>query len=156
MKASFFRKAAVAVAMVTSFGMGVPSAHAAASDVAVVAGSGSISPGLPCSPCVIDFDFNAVDVGSATGAYLGCTFHADSPAESEVGGSGVGTLAGCGIGGTVGYSRVGVVVTVQGEVTVGSITLCIQASALVFVPTSVLPTVSFVVTGTVILGPCEG
>jgi hypothetical protein len=154
MKASFFRKAAVGIAMVAPFAMSVPSAHAAVQDVVVVAGSGSISPGLPCAPCVIDFDFNAVAAGNHTNAYLGCTFHADTDAETELGGGGVGTIAGCGVGGTVGYNRVGPVVTVQGSVTLGDDTACIGNSALIFVPTSVLPTTSFVVAGVVVLEEC--
>ena len=155
MKASFFRKAAVGVAMLAPFGMSIPSAHAAPTDVVALAGSGSISPGLPCSPCVIDFDFNAVAVGTHAGAYLGCTFHADTPAETELGGSGAGTIAGCGVGGEVGYSRVGPVVTVQGIVYIDDVPHCIVTSALIFAPTSVLPTTSFVVTGTVVLGTCD-
>jgi hypothetical protein len=153
MKARFFRKAAVAVTLVTSFGMGVPAAHAQPTDVAVVAGSGFISPGLPCSPCDIGFDFNAVVVGDHSGAHLGCYFAANTPAETELGGSGVGTLSGCGVSGVVGYNRVGPVVTVQGEVIINGVPHCIEASALVFAPTSVLPTTSFVVAGTVVLGP---
>jgi hypothetical protein len=154
MTAGFLRRAAAAVALCAPFAVPAPAAYALPTDVVALAGSGSISPGLPSAPSWINFEFNAVAVGTHAGAYLGCTYQAYAPIATQLDDSGVGTIAGCGVGGVVGYHRLGAIVTVEGEVTLGSEAVCILQSALVFVQTSVLPTTSFIASGTVVLGDC--
>lgn len=149
---SVMRKLVTSVALAAPMVLAAPMA-AHATDVAVVAGLGTITPGLPCTGCTIDFNFNAVDAGTlGTGLYTGCNFNGTSGAETELGGAGAGTLSGCGISGNVTYSRTAVVVTVAGTVTLNSNSAAIGANALIFIPTSALPTTSFIVVGAVEIG----
>jgi hypothetical protein len=150
---SVMRKVFTSVALAAPMVLAAPmAAHAV--DVAVVAGTGTISPGLPCTNCTIDFAFSAVHAGTtATTSVLftGCTFHGTSSGlEDEAGGAGSGTLSGCGISGTVNYTRVGVVVTVSGCVSVNQPPCTtIGPNALIFLPLSAAPTTSFLVVGAV-------
>ncbi len=81
--------------------------------------------------------------------FTGCTFRGSSSGETELGGSGSGTLGGCPATGTVTYTRTGPLVQVHGNITVSGVAHTIGASALVFVPTSARPTTSFIVAGVV-------
>jgi hypothetical protein len=124
---------------------------AAAADLAVVSGTGTITPGLPCFRCSINFAFTSVKSGTSghSGIYSGCWFNGTSAGiEDEFGGSGSGTVGGCGFSGNIAYSRVGVVVTISGTICYSD-GYCsnIGASALPFVPLSAAPTTNFVVTG---------
>jgi hypothetical protein len=165
---SLFTPLVVALPMLLA---AVPAAHAdpndpddmlpgPVSDVVAVVGTGTISPGLPCTGCTIDFGFSALVVGDdEPGLFTGCTFHGTSSGtEDEFGGAGSGTLGGCAATGTVTYTRTGVLVQVNGnDVTINGEKHVIRTSALVFVPTSVQPTTSFAVVGTVVLedAKCE-
>jgi hypothetical protein len=141
--------------------LGVPAAHAACPphipffpcNGVVVEGSGTIAPGLPCSPCTIDFNFTAVAAGSDSGVYSGCNFHGTSPSENELGGSGSGTLSGCAASGTVTYNRTGALVQVSGSASInGGQSENIGTNLLLFIPTSAQPTSSFIVVGAVVVG----
>jgi hypothetical protein len=118
-----------------------------------VAGTGTISPGLPCTGCAIDFNFTAVAAGSDAGVYTGCVFHGTSSGtENELGGAGSGILSGCGISGNVNYVRVGAVVQISGSAMVNGTSYTVGPNAFIFIPTSVAPTTSFIVVGAVELG----
>jgi hypothetical protein len=146
-----FSAVALAAPLVLAASMTAHADPLPVSDGVVVVGSGTITPGLPCSPCAIDFNFNAVVVGDDTAVYTGCNYHANSVSEDELGGSGTGTLSGCPASGTVNYDRNGVLVTVSGNVTVNGEAHSILVGVCVFVPTSVLPTTSFAVVCGIVL-----
>jgi hypothetical protein len=118
-----------------------------------LAGTGTITPGLPCS-CVIGVDFQAVVAGRADGALLGCTFDGASAGwETDAGGAGTGVLGGCGLSGTVSYSRTGTLLTLAGMVCFEGDCFGVSSSELAFIPTSASPTTSFALVGTVALTP---
>lgn len=136
--------------------LSVCSADVPASDVVAVEGSGTITPALPCTGCVINFNFTAIVAGDEAGAYTGCQFNGTSTGlEDETMGRGSGTLGGCAAAGTVAYIRTGPLVQVSGKVTVNGVCHDILESALVFVPTS-QPVTTFIVTGAVVLGDGTG
>jgi hypothetical protein len=135
-----------AVTTVASMLTAQPAADAAPADVLTLVGFGTIAPGLPCDTCTLDINFAAIVVGSATGVWVSCNFHADSGPETLTGGAGAGTVGGCGISGEIGYNRLGGVVTLSGCLWIG-VWVCIGASALLLTPTSAAPTTSFTITG---------
>jgi hypothetical protein len=141
------------LAAVPTFALISSAAPAEAADAATITGTGTITPGVPCFGCRIDFSFSAVDLGANAGVYTGCTFTGTSSGfENEIGGDGSGVLGGCGISGNVSYSRVGTAVTVTGSVCYGSVCCAISASALQFTPMTVQPPRSFALHGSVHCG----
>lgn len=117
----------------------------------LVTGTGSITPGLPCYGCSIDFSFT---VFGATGVHTGCFFSGSSNGlEDDAGGNGGGSISGCDISGSVFYVRAATsIVQLHGDVTIDGQPGSITSSALVFVPTSKNPTTSFALTGVVTVG----
>lgn len=151
------RRALAALAVLLSSALAAP-AHADPRLIPLtmtIAGSGAITPGLPCLPCRVNVVFDAVTAGSLAGVDTGCVFAGNSSGlETEVNGAGAGVVGGCGLTGNVGYTRTGPVVTLYGRVTVSGLCFDIAASALAFVPASANPVTTFILAGTVVLNHC--
>lgn len=112
-----------------------------------VAGSGTISPGLPCaSSCAIHLDFTAVFAGGDVAA-TDCDFDGTGGADTLVAGAGGGTIT-CsdGLSGSVTFTRTLAAVAVGGTLNVDSVCYTITAS-LVFTPENVNPTTDFLLAG---------
>jgi hypothetical protein len=135
--------AGIALAGLATAFTGVGSAAQASTPAtAVVAGTGTILPGLPLTGCEprpehVTFDGTAVVAGAPgdAGAY---SLHFDGNSnicESLSDGKGSGTLSG-GITGSVNYTRTGnaVTITANGAVTVNGNSHVLVAAGCVFVP----------------------
>jgi hypothetical protein len=114
-----------------------------------VAGTGSISPGLPCPvSCDVHLDFTLVGAGVGVGV-ANCTFDGTTGADTIVAGTGNGTIdcsGGITVSGSCHFDRTGPVVTVGCSATVNGVGSGITA-VLAFVPLSANPTTSFAVVG---------
>jgi hypothetical protein len=120
------------------------------SDSAVVSGTGTIDPGMPCAPCHVSFSFTAVVSGDEAGLLAGCRFEGDSPVETELGGSGSGSLSGC-ASGTMTWYRTGSFVQISGYVTLDGELHVICDAVAEFSATSFAPVTSFAADGVVVL-----
>lgn len=140
--------AAIVVPLVSASGALSAGANAEASDAAVVAGQGTISPGLlvgcPVTGQHVTFDGTAAITGDET--QVGpLHFEGDSTTcETLLSGSGAGVLSGV-MAGPVSYTRNGNVVVVTGSPTVGTEIHTITAVCQ-FHPTSANPTTSYELT----------
>jgi hypothetical protein len=149
------RKTLLGAAMVAPMVLALPgTASAAQAGVVVVAGTGTIDPGLPCpSSCQVHLDFTLVGAGvngtTPVAGVSSCTF--DGPTSgagtlvSDAGSGHIDCTGGVTETGTCTFSRTGPVVLVDCDVT-GTFNGHVTA-VLVFVPTSAQPTTSFVVAG---------
>jgi hypothetical protein len=153
------RRTVGAVALAAAVGLGIslvpPSAsQAATEDTMFIYGLGTIAEGVPCNTCTIDIEFSAVVAGAHAGVYggtgLSCSFNGGG-SELLTGGSGGGILSGCGMEGNVYYDRVGSVMTLSGTICIDSYCGSIATTMLSWVPTSFLPTTSFILSGVVML-----
>lgn len=137
------RKSLLAGAVLAAVSLIAPSAHADDA-VAVVRGSGGISPGLSMTPTAQVVTFcgeGTVAVGNHAGTYNFC-FNGSDPGGTTLAGSGSGTLSGD-ITGNVSFDRDGNVVEVTGNVSYDGENGSIDIAICVFQPTSVNPTTSY-------------
>ena len=134
-----------------------PSAHAhATSDVAVVVGAGTITPGLPTTGCANqEVSFGGTAVNASIDGHQGVynvSFHGFSGiCETLNAGSGSGTLSGD-VSGDVTYGRTGSVVTISGSGAVNGAPHHIDVGVCLFIPTSVNPVASYALVCAVVLG----
>lgn len=140
------RKSVLAAALFAPLALISPAT--ATPNVAVVVGTGTISPGLPTTGCEdqddVIFDGTAVAVGTHAGVYSIHFDGASSICESLLTGAGSGVLTGQ-ITGNVTYSRTGPVVTLSGSGQLnGGPAHSILAGVCEFVPTSINPVISYV------------
>jgi hypothetical protein len=117
---------------------------ASATDAFTIIGTGTITPGLPCTNCQVDFGFSAIGVGENSGIYTGCTLTGTtSGLANELGEAGSGTVGGCGMSGNITWVRVGTVQTISGTVCINGKCYTICVSAFAWAMLSVAPTTSF-------------
>jgi hypothetical protein len=155
---SFIRKSLLGAAMVAPLVLALPgTANAAGPDAIVVAGTGSIDPGLPCAtPCDVKLDFTAVFAGAdsvSAGVTTTCHFDGVGGIDTIVAGAGDGNFS-CanGASGSVHFDRILAAVTLSGSVCVSAGNCAsIVEGVLAFVPLTVNPTTSFIVAGEVVV-----
>ena len=143
--------------MVTAFlplALIAPSAHAQ-DDVAVVVGTGSITPGLPTTGCAdqaIGFGGTAVNaaIDGHTGLYTVSFAGNSTICETLNAGQGSGTLSGD-VSGNVDYTRTGPIVTITGQGAVNGDDHVIVIGLCLFIPTSFNPVASYALACAVIL-----
>jgi len=149
----FFKKAAIATAMATAVVamVGQGGALAAAGDVVAVAGTGTITPGLPTTGCAVQTDITFTGTGAVVGtdgnaipATINFDGNSGSTCETLNSGQGGGTITGT-LAGAVTYQRTGAVVEVFGNVSVlGSPNRTPLVAACVFVPINSNPVTAYV------------
>jgi hypothetical protein len=156
MTARTIRTALAAVALLASIGTAVPATADDVTDVAIVVGTGTISPGLPTTGCAqqtnITFNGTAVNAGDHAGVYP-IRFDGNSGTNCETlqSGAGSGVLSG-GVSGSVRYLRTGSVVTLTGTGAVNGAPHHITTAHCEFYPTSANPVTSYALHCTVTLG----
>jgi len=148
----FFKKAAVATAMATAVVSMVGQSGAFAdvvSDYLYVAGTGTITPGLPTTGCAVQTDITFSGTGVLIGdegvtapASIRFDGNSGSFCESLNSGQGSGTVSGT-ISGNVTYQRTGSNVQVFGSVTIGGRQHQVISADCHFDPTSVNPVTSY-------------
>jgi hypothetical protein len=150
------RLLALLVAVLASVSFASPLAAHATAPVAQldIVGTGTISPGLPCTGCSVNFVFSGVFVDDAPVVLSGCTLSgtATGTLTSE---SGSGVIGGCAMTGSVVWARVGAVLTISGRVCVNGRCYCLNASAFAWVFLSAPPPVfGYGAGGAAALAPC--
>jgi hypothetical protein len=151
------RKVVVTVALVAASLVPAGAAHADTllPTQAVVAGTGFVVPGLPCTGCPFGYGFTAVTAGGIGAVFTGCALAGTTAGPAnELTEAGNGTLGGCGITGTISYTRLAAVELWTGTVYLFGICHVIEAGVLAWVPTSVLPVTTYALAGTLTLAPC--
>jgi len=148
----FIKKAAVATAMATAVMamVGQGGALAAVGDVVAVAGTGTISPGLPTSGCAVQTNITFNGTGAVVGtdgvavpATINFNGNSGSTCESLNSGQGSGTIGGT-LTGNVSYQRTGAIVQVFGSVSVlGSPGRTPLVAVCVFAATTVNPVTAY-------------
>lgn len=155
MNTGWFKKAAVATAMATALVAVVGQGGAFAdvvSDAIAVAGTGTITPGLPTTGCAVQTAVTFNGIGYVAGDEgvrpAVVNFDGDSGAFCETlnAGQGSGTLTGTFASAArgVGYVRTGPIVQVFGSVTYGVLTHVVLGAVCIFVPASVNPVQTYV------------
>jgi hypothetical protein len=150
----FFKKAAVATAMATAVVCMVGQGGAFAApvgDYVGVAGTGTISPGLPTTGCAVQTGITFSGTGAVVGtdgvaapATINFDGNSGSTCETLNSGQGSGTLSGS-LTGTVSYQRTGAIVQVFGNVSVlGSPSRSPLVAVCVFAATTVNPVTTYV------------
>lgn len=148
------RKALVAGTAILPLVLGMTPAHAdlddglPVSDIAHIGpGSGTITPGLPCSPCTIHYGFLLVRAGDEGPATTECRFDGTDSNGTMLSGSGGGTTV-CDDGTTCWstFTREGGAFASGGRCKING--LCHTFTAvMVFVPENVNPTTDFFLDG---------
>jgi hypothetical protein len=126
-----------------------PVAHAGENSFTIV-GTGTITPGLPCeSMCNVVLDFTAVFAGQHATATANCTMVASEFGSTITAayGSGSVTCSGVPITGTLGYSRVLQMMTLQGTLIIDGVIGYVTAGLLGFVPLNAPQVTTFAVSG---------
>jgi hypothetical protein len=151
------RKAALSLAVVAPLTLGLAPAHAGNNSVSV-AGTDTISPGLPCPPsgCALHLDFTALFAGQDASGTATCTFDGTDTywgGATVLHGSGSGTVScsgGVRASGTLVFVRTGFVGSLSGNLTVNG-GACTTSITLIWPPTSANPTTTsgFIGGGTV-------
>jgi hypothetical protein len=150
-------KIAVTIALVAASLVPAGTAHADTllPTQAVVAGTGFVVPGLPCTNCTVGYGFTAVTAGGIGAVFTGCMLTGNTQGlANELTEAGSGVIDGCGITGSVSYTRVAAVEVWTGTLFVFGICHVIEVGVLAWVPTSVLPVTTYALAGTLTLAPC--
>ena len=118
-----FVAATAAVALLSP--LATQPASAAEAAVAVMAGTGTSTPGIPATGCAdqtsVTMDLTMTFAGSTGGTYAAHFDGSSNICESLASGQGSGTLSG-GVSGVVNYQRTGTVMTLSGSFTVNGTT----------------------------------